>query len=395
MAKSDSSPSLALALATLAELGQSARQQGAARAARPEAPEAAHIVAAAGAHEALRAQVRAAERTATAAARALAQGNQQRAELLLRRGKLQARMDELRRAQAQASSDELARRLRRARAELGVDAQAMDAQLQSLQGNVDAARAALAAAQADGAQGELEARNAAARLQALQRAAEPLAAGFAACGRGLMQAHCRLFVAGHSAGGPAGADVAAWREAVLAQGRALRVLHAGMVEGRYAKDDVDGYAGGRSFVTGEAICASIAAGALDEAAATFAACCPEDQFFHQIFPVYRAYSFGALAAGKHAQVLAAARLHRFAEGLRGSLAEASWCLLRRDQAGFARALLAVCRDDWRTWSHTGQPAMGLVSTTTCALARLGRAHNLALPASLGPTAPPALWAAPP
>lgn len=339
-------------------------------------------------HESFRVQGRAAAQQAASRARAVAHLNAERAQVLLQRGKLQQRMALLRREQAQAATPELARQLRRQRAELAVEAEGYDVQLARHDAGLEVARTQLRQAHADAEAAERGGRDSHARLLSLQRAAAPLGASFAALEVAFGVAACRAFLAKDARAGAIG-----WGAEAAAASDATRALHVQMRRGRFAKDDVDAAMGGRATATGEALCALVVVGELDAARQLFAEACPTGEFFHQIYPVFRAYSFGLYLSGDHTALAEAVRLHRWTQGSRGALAESFWQLLHGDAAALGSALVQLVVQDWRTWSLAPTPAMGLVCTTACALARLARVRGLALPAPPGSTTPAALWAA--
>lgn len=352
------------------------------------APDDADILRTYAEHEAFRSGGRAAGQAVNTHGRAVAQHNAERGQVFLQRGRLQQRMDALRREQAQAATPELARLLRRQRAELAVEAEGLDVQLARHDAALEVQRAALGRAQAEVVAAERGGRDSGGRLLALQRAAPPLGAAFTALEARFAVAACRMFLAKDRQQG-----ARTWRHDVTLAAQEVQALHVAMVEGRYAKDDVDALMGGRAAATGEALSALVVAGELDAARALFAASCPADQFFHQMVPVFRAYGVGLYLTGEHTALAEAVRLHRWSAGVRGALAEAWWQLLHGDGPALSAALAQLVVQDWRAWSRSATPAMGLVCTTACALARLGQARGLALPASPGVSAPAPLWPA--
>lgn len=336
----------------------------------------------------LRELAQATKQAASASARTLAENNQAQAEMMPRLNKLLARAESLRLAQMAQSDAESARALRRSRAQMAV-------QIEDLQREVDAAQAAAQVAREQLASQQRAALDTKERqtasqqqLSALQRQRVGAVTRCRAIALDVMVAHATWRVDAPKTGAEA---FAAWAQAMRHAAQAYCVLHARMAEGHFAQDEVDALLGGRAPLTGEVLWGLLALGDKQAARSAFVQLCEGHDFLHQIFHVYRAYCAGLWLLPDHPALAEALRLHRLSQGLRGALSDCLWALMHRDSAGFARVLPQVVQLDAATWQRSDTPALGLVSLLGCGLVRLGRAAGLRVPTDLGPTVPEGPW----
>lgn len=322
------------------------------------------------------------------AARQLGEKNALQAELHPKLAKLRARAEALGRAQAAAGASTDARALRRSRAVVNVqiddltrdvakaegEAQALRSEVHRLEGLVREGRKALQ-----------EAQDAVDRAQAQQPS---LTLQAQACALRLAMAHGQLRLCGMA---PAPAELQAWRTEVRAVATQWQSLCDGMAQGRFADGEAQPLMGGRALLTGEVVAGLIAVGEVPQAHAAFVRMCSGHGFLHHIFFVFRAFALGLAVGQEPAPLVEALRLHRYAQGARGALAQCLWQLLSGDNDGFGRALQQVVIQEAQMWRRSELPALGLISLTGCALSHLGQSRGLDVPNNLGPTVPHGSW----
>ena len=325
---------------------------------------------------------------ANSTARKLGEQNQLRAEWLPKLAKLTARSESLRLAQAAEPNPEAARALRRSRAVVNVqmedlqrdsakaeaEAEALRQQLHQVEAQLRANRAALEAAH-----------QAVATLQTDRPGLLPRAR---LCALKLAIAHGQLRLCGPT---PSGEALETWSAEVRAVCAQWLSISQQMGSGRFRDEEVQALMGGRSFLSAEVIAAFIALGEPAGATEAFGHMCGGHGFLHQIFHVYRAHALGLVLAQDRGPLIEVLRLHRYEQGLRGTLAACLWHLLGGDEAAFNRQLPRVVQQEAQLWEASELPGVGLISLMGCALTRLGRTAGFAVPANLGPTVPLGPW----
>lgn len=381
-------PSSAYALGLLADIS---REQAQLRAhdLHGDAAPAQALGAAVALHGQTREQLAVWRSRANQVARTLGEHNAAQAERMPRQAKLQQRAEGLARAQAAAADPGVARGLRRSRAEVMV-------QLEDLERDLQVHKLAAAAAREELGQiyqalhGARRAQGDAARALALRHKERPrVQVHLRNLSLMLMAAHGQLRCS------PDAAGLGLWQAQVDAVAQKMLALQAQMNAGAYQAGDVEKVVGGRSPLTGEVLWGLIALGELPRARNAFGELCAEHGFMHHIFWVYRAFAAGYALADDFAPLAEVLRLHRHSQGLRGALADCLWAIIHGDEAGYARAMPHVVHLDAVTWQRSDTPALGLVSLVSCGLLRLGHRRGFAaaqaLSGSLGPTVPPGPW----
>jgi hypothetical protein len=337
-----------------------------------------------------RAALQAVRLEVTRCARLLASHNQAQAELMPRLSKLKARAEALRLAQVAQSDGEAARTLRRSRAQMAVQIEDVQREVDAQATHATAVRGELVNHQTLAATNRDASADIERALAGLQRQRAGIGTWVQAVMLDVMVAHATLRV-GLGQPGPHGDLWATWQQAMGDAGRAWRALHARMLLGEFAQEDVDALLGGRAPLTGQMVWVQIALGDIKNAREAFSELCAGHDFLHHIFYVFCAFCAGLLVEPDHAALAEALRLHRLSQGLRGALADCLWAYLHRDKAAFTRALPQVVQLDAATWQRSVTPAMGLVSVLGLALVHLGQKANLPIPKGLGPTVPMGLW----
>ena len=320
------------------------------------------------------------------AARELAALNGRRAEHLPRHAKLVLQAEGLRKAQQAATDLVKQRQLRRQRAEVGVRVDDLARVLARLEREAQTARDHVATAERDLAEGEHAGHLARSELKQLQRESRPLAAYLAPIEHSLLLGSCHFFLG----------ETHARRDAFVDSRRracdALVVLCRQMVQGQFREAEVEAFANGRARMVGELTWGLLAVGGEEERLATLFLAMQPSQFAHQIWSVFRAYLPVLFARRDEVRLFEAARPHRWVQGLRGALAEATWRLLTDDAQAFAEALKTIPLHDWRQGYGRGYEAFGLVSVMAAGLARLGHERGWKVPqTTLTLTAPAELW----
>lgn len=323
------------------------------------------------------------------AARALAQVNQQKADLVPQHAKTALQVESLRRAQLATSDQAAQRAIRRQRAEFNVRLEDLKAELAGHDRRAESLRLQVAQSERDIADNEKQAAAERTTLDQLQDRAPPLSLYTAALGHRMAVQSAQFFLAS------TGERRAAFFAGRKAAADDLLALFADIGKGRFRQSDVDAFVGGRSMLIGEVLWGLVAIGDGRRAAAVFEAMQPAP-FSHQIYSVFRAFVPGLLLLGREDELREAVAAHRYTQGVRGAVAEAAWRYVEDNAVGFVDALKTLPVYDWRQGHGSGYEAFGLVCTTAAGLARLGRLKGWQLPEQeLKLTAPAELWRDPP
>lgn len=194
-------------------------------------------------------------------------------------------------------------------------------------------------------------------------------------------AHCTYFMA---------RDAAAWHRSLGAAIARVERLHSELRAGKYRLDRNSDIVGGRAQATGEALCAAVVAGDRVRARALFHLATDPSLFFHQIFNVFRVWTFGLYLDGRVAELRELLRAHQYEPGLRGAYVEGFDSLIAGDVISLERAVRNVARLEWEGWQDPRRVrGAGVVSLGSLALVRLASDRQLSLRLEL-PSVPLAL-----
>ena len=304
----------------------------------------------------------------------LAEGNLRIASLHQEMASHRRRADDLKLEMERVGPGAIQRRLRRERAKHLVQVEDREVQIVKLRERGDQLREAIRATEQRATESKDRLRQMLEELDRMQASLPPPDLYVRLAELELGHAHAHLWLGG---------ELETWRSGLERAVQTVEELHRDLDAGKYRLDRNSDLLGGRTWVSGEALCAALWVGGTERASRLFELVADPELFFHEILNVFRLWVVGLLVGGRHAELMELIEHHRYDTGLREGYVEAVVGLLGRDARAFGRGLRLIAREEWAATQGAHRVrAAGLVSLGALTLARFGLERGLAVPRGL-------------